>query len=649
MRPPAALLTLGLALLGGFAPAAAAPGGSPASDRVRFVYRFSEKPAAGLAASLTDARTGSTTRVFLGEDGSLPLPRSEASLRLTDLDSGLTLFAANPLSRPADGVIRVPLPVRVAGRLAGFDPDPTAVEIHVGSGPRVPVSDYQRAEHGARFQPFPEENRAWGLDLPLIASRWEVRRPAPGGLFETGWIAVSGPPQLAVMDRSGRIATLEVPLPANVQPRATLQAGEIAPQESASLEIDRSGLPATDLPLALAAGIEKVTARAGGETAALRLALLSRVAPEVARFAMQRGEIPLELEGATHVTGLPPFSSLVLYATGPLPGLLVKRSVEPTGNGTARISLAGLELLGERRTLPLSGVVRLAGGEPLAGAKVVYSSYPDRFETRTDPKGAFRIPRALAGRSAVLFVDAQVPGGKPPFDRFTVSDRFEIPPGETAVERVIEIPRPLANQTEDDIRSCPGGLPGDPTNPISYRFEACGSSYTQDDLQLAFCPVLAAWKKVNLVQELYPVEVQEIRIQPDGALAEALVSFPSTGEYTLILSYTPFVYAQAIAVVDRLDPLLVQFRPPTPWTSTVISAADPSGRPVPDLEISFPNWVEPADPYEALTGSLGTLRIDCFNLDPVPAFVDDPRGCFEGAVRLRERGVNVQLESCEGF
>src|SRR5262249_29302536 len=44
---------------------------------------------------------------------------------------------------------------------------------------------------------------------------------------------------------------------------------------------------------------------------------------------------------------------------------------------------------------------------PMIGATVVYSCYPDRYETTTDRFGNFVIPRACVGRESTVFVSAK--------------------------------------------------------------------------------------------------------------------------------------------------------------------------------------------------------------------------------------------------
>ena len=203
----------------------------------------------------------------------------------------------------------------------------------------------------------------------------------------------------------------------------------------------------------------------------------------------------------------------------------------------------------------------------------------------------------------------------------------------------------------DAIVTCPGGQPADPSQPIQYTFNQCGARYTQDDLQLAFCPILGAYRNVDGTWQDSPIRVEQIQVNPQGGAAQASVWFPSVGEYSLVLSYTPFVYSLTQGVIEDISrPIVVSFQPPNPWRTAVISALTPQGWPATNLEITFSNWIQSVDPYEALTDrELGTFQIDCFTMDPVDAFVDDPRGCFQGPVRLQERGANIVLGSCEGF
>jgi hypothetical protein len=626
---------------------------SRSPERLRFAYQVTRQPAAGLVAVFADRGAGSSSAIVLDADGGLPRPVRDGSLRVLDPLSGLVLFEAGSLdalgealAATADAAIRIPLPVRVLGRVDGFSGRPDDVDVHHGSGARIAVTSYVRREQGIALQPSPDDNRAWGLDLPTIASRWAVTRPHADGAFDTGWLAIAAAPQLIAADRAGHVATLEVALPNTLRAHDLLNAGAIAPQPSAVVEIDRARLPATALPLVLQAGIDKAEVVAGSEPeAALRLVLLHRLDPRAAEFAMRRHDVDVALDGVTRIPGLPAFARLDLYVTGPRPGLVVRRTLTPGAAGAARVSLTQAELLGTPRRIPLTGRVRFEDGQPAAGASVVYSSYPDRAETRTDRAGAFAFPRVAAGREAVVFIDAPA-GGKPPFDRITATQRFEIAADQSTVDVSIAIPRPL--QAQVNIVRCPGGQPANVNQPIPYVMRTCGSRITQSQ-QLAFCPILAAYRRSGGTQELAPVDVAEIQVNPDGAEAFAALRVATPGTYTFVMSYTPFVYAQKEVVIDSASPVTVQFVPPDPWPAAVVVAVDPVGRPAADLEIAFPNWVEAADPFDGLTDQNGAMEVNCFNMDPVPGFVASGAGCFEGPIRLQHRGANVVLGSCEGL
>jgi hypothetical protein len=643
MRHSAALLILGLGALGTACNAAKGDTPCPPTDRVGFIYGPSGQPARHLLVFRRKASGPEEPLLPGSADGTYCLSNGD-SLRVLDSQSGLMLYATHAYSRPRDGGVRLPLPIRVIGRVQGFDAAPEAVEVHIGSGPRLPVTEYQRREHRLALQPSPQENQAWEMELPPIASRWEVVRPGPEGFFKSGWLAIEGPPQLVITDRSGHLATVEASLPVNAQPHATLNVGTLTPQESATLELDPSGLPPTDLPLALVLGLEKAEPLSADQATALRLTLLNRVAPGVAHFAMRRAEVPVKFQEATRLTGLPPFARLHTYVTGPLPGLLLKRVVSGAGQAPDRLALARPELSQPARRVPLSGVVRDASGKPVAGATVVYSSYPTRAETRTDSQGRYRFPAAVPGRAAVLFLDVTHPGLKAPFNRSTPAERFDIPAKAPSFEKNVQLTSPLS--ASSSISCYSKGELSDPTATLTYSFANCGSTYTQDPLQLAACPMLGAWKQVNGSNQVTPIAVTDIAVAADGS-AQASVQFPSQGSYIVILSYTPFVSSVAFALIDNLVPVVIPFGPPSPTASVVLAAADTYGNPAPQLEIAFPNQLPSLDPYEGLTGELGTLQINCFNEDPVSAFVDDPRGCFEGAVYLKE--PNLQLGSCSGF
>jgi hypothetical protein len=657
---------------GATSPTAAGPPAAdvPAGERVRFAFAITDRPVTGLIATAFPVGTP----LPFDADGALPLPPGEGGVRVVDPVSGLLLFEAADRAAILDArrgrreqVIQLPLPVRVAGAVAlqtpaapagaGFVGPADRIELHLGSGPRISVADYARREHALLTLPSPDENQAWGMTLPSISSRWTALRPRPDGSFEAGWLALLAAPQLVAADRAGNVATLEVPLPRQLAPHALLTA-RIAPQPSATVEIDRAGLPTTALPLLLQASLDSAEPAQPAE-AALRLALLHRLDARAAAFAMKRGSVDVLLDGPTRIAGLPAFRRLDLRVAGPRPGILLRRaltldaSASAAAQRVARLPLRGAELLGTPRRIPLAGKVRFSDGRPAAGATIVYGSYPDRHEARADRDGRFAIPAVAAGREAVLFVDAPS-GGPPPFDRMSASKRLEIPAAEQRVDVELTVPHlPTAFRSgaraggAATVVSCPGGQAANAIDPIPYRLRTCGD-ITQSE-QLAFCPVLAAYLFNGSTNEVAPVEVSDLQVDPDGAATVARLRVASAGTYTFIVSYTPFVYAMTSMDIQTPDFVTISLQPPDPWPTAIVVAVDSFGRTVPELDIAFSNWVAAVDPFNGLTDKNGAMTVSCFNQDPVDAFVASDFGCFEGALRLQGRGANLVLGSCDGF
>ncbi len=666
----------------GATPATAAdrPDATAPAERVRFTFALTRRPAAGLVATFSAPGGGAPAPAqTLDADGALRLPAGDSGLRLVDPVSGLVLLAAASRAELAElraatreGALELPLPVRLVGRVSmgagagGFSGPADQLELHVGVGPRISVADYASRVHAVLAQPLPglplDEDRAWGLRLPPISTSWKVLRPRLDGSFDAGWLPLVAAPQLIAADRAGTLATLEVALPVGLAPRALLDAGVIAPQPSAALELDGGALPATDLPLLLQASLDEAeVAAADASAAALRLTLLHRLDFRAASFAVKRRPVELAASRPTRVAGLPRFARLQLRVFGPRPGILLRRTLTPAAASAApsaapsaatsgastvavtRVPLSAAELLGAPRRIPLTGKVRFSDGSPAAGATVVYGSYPDRREVRTDRNGGFAIPAIAAGREAVLFVDAPS-AGRPPFDRAHASERLEIPADRQRVEVELTVPRPSAPFTSSaSIVSCPGGQPTNVTDPISYNLPAC-AAITQSE-QLAFCPLLGAY----LGQEPVAVDVAELQVNPDGGETWARLRLAAPGTYNFLLSYSPFVYAITAMEIPTTDFVNVRFAPPAPWPTAVLVATDPLGRPAANLNIAFPNWVYDADAYDGLTDQNGAMQVDCFNLNPVDSFVDSDQGCYQGPVDLRARGANLTLGSCEGF
>lgn len=561
---------------------------------------------------------------------------------------------------------RFPMSIRLQGKImkSGEDTNFSSVYLHYGSGRRITVSDYQRTAFGMQLSYRPGENSIHGLEMPTIASQWEITRPGADGMFTTGWITVETadePPQLLAVEyrRDGyRIAALEVTLPGDIKTGGMVSTGEITPRETCAVEI-LPEWPETALPLSLTAGVQSVEFDKEKKGAiALHLALLNRLDQRLSLFAFQRGNYPLRHGQSTRIDGLPALKKMDIYIVGPVPGIKVERSVTLEPGKTVPLRLTGRDILGDPvRTVPMTGTVCFEGTrKPAAGAKIVYSSYPDRFDTETCKDGTFKIPAVKTGRDAVVFIDAPLPGTPPPFDHVTVTKRIRVPGDinhyNTAFEipgmelETVQLPLQRASQAKD-IR-----LKGLEDNdvPIPYEFDDCIFGFDQDELEYNFCPVISGQVSVGEGQFVWgDLLVQNILLHSPSGVITAQVRVPRLGKWSFFIAYTPFVYGgYDIEVTENLI-VNVYFVPYENFVSRqAIQVLDVDGDPVPDgTEIMFPSLVPDTSPYTLLTEN-GWVIPRCININPVFVFVQSASGCYDGEFIIPfGRNVALQLEACD--
>ena len=135
---------------------------------VRIVYASSGTPAAGVVveAGRDRALTDGAGNAVLAR-----APSPEEGLLVRDPRSGLVLYSGSPAP-----VVEVAAPVRLHVDVSEFGLS-TDVEVHVGTGPDVPVESVHFALTHQRVP------RVDPLDLPPIASVWQVLEPGPACRF----------------------------------------------------------------------------------------------------------------------------------------------------------------------------------------------------------------------------------------------------------------------------------------------------------------------------------------------------------------------------------------------------------------------------------------------------------------------------------
>lgn len=651
------LVLLG-ALVAGYAGFAGAASAQETAQATTFTFAITGAPAGDLAV-----RTGPPGDVVQGitdSRGQVDFALRPGRLHVVDTQTG-TVLADRYLTDPPARV-RVPLPLRLRGRLVGFDDDPTATEVHFGYGERLPVADYQRRRHDLPLTPQPGENRSHGLDLPDLPADWREVRPGTDGGFTSGWLPVTGPVEVIARHRDGRTAMVTYEPDGDVEARATRTLDPLHVQFGARLTVEVEE-PDSDLPLALMLGISELAPGDGdsGETAR-RLALLNRVDRDLGRLLSSPLEHPLSLDGETRLVGLPPLDKLRLYVTGPTPGIAAEREIEVPRSGTIRLRFTQKELLGDPAARTgFSGIARYADGSPAAGATVVYSSYPHRFETQADEHGQFTFDNVPSERRGVVLIDDDNPDAAPPFDRVTKTFRLD-PPASQAPKaangepRTFTLPKPeggvnlLHRQSFDSGATAAtqlDGLPGE-----NYSF--CDGNYTQSGAYIEE-PVVSVFPLLGDDKLGDEVEISG-SIKYIGHLGFLIVDvvFPHPGPYMAVAQYTPFI--MDVISVDVTANKLSQrlfLRPDNLRDSLYFVVFRPGdhAKPVgPDLQVSYPSLSDGPGPFQNLTDTKGQIQIRCLNTprffkgSELPVFVaDEDVGYFDGFVDVKERGANIHL------
>jgi hypothetical protein len=614
--------------------------------RIRLIYAVSGKPAAGVAVQAN--RDGKSVQYTSDSAGRIAAQVASGLVFITDPKTGTVLLSRSFSAEPT--VIEVGIPIKVTGQVTGFGSDPGKIEIDCAYGDRMPVSDYERTVQKLDLRPRANQDTVHGMALPQLPGKSLRTHPDTAGRFTTGWFAAMEAPELLVFGGpDGRTGAKTVKLPRNLRPGATVSAGSIAPSFGATLEI-KVNAPKTGLPLGLVMGVESLTPAASAKTqAAELLSTIHRRDVNLSQFLLKRRTIPLNFEGVTTLTGLPPIESLKLAFNGPTVGIRAERTVKIPQSGVVRIELPEEELLGKRQPrVPYSGVLRFAGGAgPVAGAKVVYSSYPDKFETTTGADGRFQFGAVPANRPGILFVDAPNPGGAPPFDRLTISKPVAaIAPAAAAQQQEVEIPKPHANAVQippplekvQPRAALGAGLLGD----FNYKFNNCKQGYSQADLEFSNGPVVTIWKDVG-EDQIGPINAVwgKAVVNEDGS-GFMQINFPEPGTYDVFFELTPFVFSVLSGDVITQPAQNLFFPTPANFEVVPIQVIGKDKNPAPiNLDVTFGVFSPDLDPFDMVTDANGQMVLGCVTLAPqtelqyLGVHVDDPvSGYFDGELPL---------------
>ena len=614
--------------------------------RIRLIYAATGKPAAAVAVHVS--RDGKSTTYTADRSGRIAAAVAPGQVFVTDPKTGTVLLSRGFSAAPTQ--IEIGMPIRVTGQVAGFGSDPSTIEIDCAYGERLPVSDYERTVQKLDLRPRANQDTVHGMAIPELPGKSLRAHPEASGRFTTGWFAAMEAPELLVFGGpDARSGAKKVKLARNVRPGATVSAGTIAPSFGATLEI-KVNAPKTGLPLGLLMGVESLTPSAAvkGQTAEL-LSTIHRQDVNLSQFLLKRRTIALNFEGVTTLTGLPPIEALKLTFNGPTVGIRAERTVKVPDHGVVRIELSAEELLGKQQPrVPYTGVVRFAGGAgPVAGAKVVYSSYPDKYETTTGPDGRFQFGAVSANRPGILFIDAPNPGGPPPFDRLTISKPVPpVAPAAAAQQQDIEIPKPHPNAIQvppplakAEPRSMLGaGLLGD----FNYKFNNCDQGYSQAELEFSKGPIATIWKIVG-EDQVGPVSANwgKAVVNPDGSGFMQL-TFPAPGTYDVYFELTPVVFSALSGDVITEPAQNLYFPAPANFSTVTIQVVGKDKNPAPgNVEVTFRVFSPDLDPLPMLTDSNGRVVVGCVTLSPDPDLqylaivVDDPvSGYFYGELTL---------------
>jgi hypothetical protein len=640
--------------------------GLRADAATRFVYAVSGLPAVGVKVQWAGP-SGSLQQEMTDRRGAIPSTVGQGHVTVTDPKTNTVL-----LSQGYDDLrekVVVGVPVRLTGTVSRFGDDATKVEIDCGYEEPIPVSEYERSAQDLQFMERPDENKIYGLELPPVSPRSLRTRASASGTFTTQWFAATGAVQLLAFNPHGQTTVRSVTLPGNVQAEQTIRVGRLEPEFGATLDVTLNA-PKTDLPLGLLMGVEALEANPGAErrTAEI-LSVLHHREPEMSQWLIRRRRLPLSFEATSTFVGLPPLKSLRLSFEGPVNGIRVERTVSIPESGVVKISLDAEELLGRRQPrATLSGIVRFENdGPPIANATVVFSSYPDRRETRSGADGRFTIPDLVEGRGGTLLIDAPYPDGEPPFDRVTSTVAVPTVGGaKSSTDQVFEVPKPpprgspvrsISSSPSGTTAMQPSGQDGPVANflPINWNFLRCGNNYTQDELEYVSEPILTVWEARQ--DGLYgpaPIVGYRINWDANNAFATAEIQFAQPGTYVAILEYTPFVYdAKPLLILD--GPIArATFQPAREFQQVRVNLINWNGGAAPaNVEMFFPGWSPEPSPYTADTDGNGGVTLFCVSRWPYPdnypfnfvlLYVNDPvSGYFAGGVNLPPGGGNPVL------
>jgi hypothetical protein len=507
---------------------------------------------------------------------------------------------------PNQHELRVPEPIRVRGTFVTTG-DVARVKVRVGFGDRVPAVERRRANVHDPFVRPGDENRPFGITLPLSPLVWTdaTTAGAPSGAsFESGWIAARAP-QVVAFDPEGRIAVADVVVPAHVTPGTTVEAGALSLSGPAALNI-RMEIPASDLPLGFMLDI--ATAAADPATAAGTarvISVLDQVNPPLFDLLTRRARYPLS-SGLNSLAPFPALRGLKIAVLDSSAGVRMERSAAMPAAGVATLDFDSAELSPHYRqaaTKVVGRVVLAGSSKPVGRAKVVFSDFPERRETVTNDDGAFEFTDVHNDRPVTIFVDSRASAIPAGYDA-------------THVFRGVDARGPLNLEIPQ-----PPYLAG--LNPTVQDDDNC----TADDQY----PSLAGYITDQGVEHWAPIGIYNVNPQT----LQATVSVPVTGYWNFRLALYPFWVALGGAQFNQANQQqTVQLGRPQGLQTVTLQFFNPNNSLSIGTAVYFASFTEDPDPVEFDTDNNGVIRLHCVNMSPIYVYVDIGPGYYDGNVNL---------------
>jgi hypothetical protein len=626
------------------------------TGETRLVYQHSNAPAAGLRVTQIPSESANEEVATSSADGRVRL-YPNAAVTITDPDAGNCVLATFRTEASPPATLTVPEAIRIRGRVPADHL--TDLRLQYGFGRRIPAGQRFRALHDRVLATNEAENRPLGLELPLGAASWQEVQVAADGAFTTGWFPAEDTPQIAAWNGAGRVAVEDVPL-RTVTPRATLDAPALRFVQTRRIAITFSAPANAAAEIAGEIYVRGAQWRPDDAAFVARyLSVLDRIDARTFAFATMMRPFTFE-PGETTIDFLPPWTSVDVR----LMDAIVSNAADltlPLSETSTSLDVKGERLLpAGAATLPLHGSVVLDRLYlPMVGATVVYSCYPDRYETTTDRLGNFVIPQACVGRESTVFVSATDQRYAPSQATQAVTVRpgavqrlvIRLPertgplaaapggPPRLPDARILAAARTLGGDQLHSFPTSPFWTGGQPSPPDAIMY---GNDDDEDPWVEVYYPV-SPYSRVNVVTAFW--ESKE-RLQ-------LWLVVDQTGTFDIVYAPSPCWLAVAKSQQFQANQFtkvtLYPTGSPRFWTSVVAQRYTPPYNGVDaGTAISFVNPIIEPDPVEIDATAFGQAVLWTCNWGSAWMFVADANmGCFENVVTLDESGfATIQLQQC---